>query len=208
MARDNIRQRRNRKQGTRILQKIILIVCEGECTEPEYFNLLKTHLKLSNVRVEVKNSKQTAGTSPKNLLKYAKALKAEAAKKGMPYDLIYCVFDKDKHTTFEETVAAIKKLGLPYNAITSCPCFEYWLLLHYSYTTASYNSFKELERSLKKHVPTYNKSDKNVLNEFVSLHKTAVQNAQKAEKQLKKDNQAPFTNVHHLILELVNSNKK
>ncbi len=67
---------------------------------------------------------------------------------------------------------------------------------------------KELEPKLKKHVPTYNKSNKNVLNELISLYETAVQNAQKAENELKKNNKEPFTNVHHLIQELMNSNKK
>jgi hypothetical protein len=44
----------DRQPGNRTPSQAILIVCEGEKTEPNYFNALRSYIKLTTVQVEIK----------------------------------------------------------------------------------------------------------------------------------------------------------
>ncbi len=50
------------------------------------------------------------------------------------------MFDKDEHTTYQQAIDLIKKATpkAKWFVVTSVPCFEYWLLLHFNYTTQPY----------------------------------------------------------------------
>jgi hypothetical protein len=77
------------------------------------------------------------GVSPDRIVAHALLLYEEDAASGDAYDTVYCVFDRDKHTTFDAAVQRTKDLsaaGKPLVVITSTPCFEFWLLLHFGYT--------------------------------------------------------------------------
>ena len=61
----------------------------------------------------------------------------EDAEDGDADDQLYCVFDRDKHTTVEAAVQRTKNLcttGNPLEAIATTPCFEVWLLLRFGNT--------------------------------------------------------------------------
>ncbi|MDC9715042.1 MAG: RloB family protein [Gammaproteobacteria bacterium] len=139
----------------------VLIVCEGKETEINYFNGLIRHLKLSTVNIKVQDIKQT---TPDSLLKEAKKLYQEAKKSGNPYDKVYCVFDKDRHTKYQETKNQIDQIKQPkgvYCYAFSEPCFEFWLLLHYYKTTKPFTCFDKLrkDKEFKKYFPEYGKSE-------------------------------------------------
>ena len=79
---------------------------------------------------------RNVGVSPDRVVTHAVALHAEDAVACDAFDKVYCVFDRDKHTTFDAALRRIKDLsadGKPFVAITSTPCFEFWLLLHFGY---------------------------------------------------------------------------
>lgn len=102
----------------------VLIVCEGEKTEPHYFEALIELYKLSVVNVEVTSSPHSA---PRHIVAHAQKIFDETK-----YDRVYCVFDRDEHTTYQEALNTIQTI-IPvhtFYAITSNPCFEFWLLLH------------------------------------------------------------------------------
>ena len=53
------------------------------------------------------------------------------------FDSVYCVVDRDSHANWEQAMDLARghtKLRM----IRSFPCFEFWLLLHFGYTRASY----------------------------------------------------------------------
>lgn len=57
--------------------------------------------------------------------------------KNNDYDYVFCVFDKDRHDKYQETLDALQtKAFQKYKAANSVPCFEFWLLLHHKFTTA------------------------------------------------------------------------
>lgn len=183
----------------------ILIVCEGEKTEPDYLRELIDYLKLNSANVEVDGN---CDSSPDKILTYAKKCYNEEIKKGEAYDKVYCVFDKDSHTTYDATVLAIRGLKpkATYQAITSVPCFEYWVLLHYNYITRPFvrtetkSPCDSVIDELKTYMPAYKKGDKGVFNEIMKQTDFAVANSLRACEQAKQtDTDNPTTLMHELI---------
>ena len=123
-----------RQVRERARNKRYLIVCEGTKTEPHYFRDL---LDDRGVRPQMVRIAPNDGVSPDRVVAHAVALYTEDAAAGDAYDTVYCVFDRDRHTTFVAAVQRTKDLsaeGKPFVAITSTPCFEIWLLLHFGYS--------------------------------------------------------------------------
>ena len=176
----------------------VLIICEGEKTEPNYFNGLKNYLKLSSANVEIVGE----GATPKKIVERAKELDKREKGKGDPFDKIFCVFDKDRHSDYPKALDQLKSRK-NYVAITSVPAFEYWLLLHYLYTTKPYEDASEVLHDLKRYMPDYQKNHTGIFNKLQGKLETAKRNA---EQSLEAANQAdtdnPSTNVHTLVQSL------
>ncbi|MBS0468515.1 MAG: RloB domain-containing protein [Proteobacteria bacterium] len=130
-ARSNAALQRQQKQRAQNIR--YLIVCEGAKTEPYYFQGLLDDRGIRPTSVRIASNQ---GASPDRVVEHALRLYEEDAHLGDPYDAVYCVFDRDKHTTFDASVQRTKDCsahGKPLIAITSTPCFEVWLLLHFGY---------------------------------------------------------------------------
>ncbi len=213
MGTDNLHHKRKakatkelqRRQSRRSSYDKILIVCEGEKTEPNYFTELVNHYKLNTANIEIDGS---CGSSPKSVLQRAEQLALIETNKGDSYDRIYCVFDKDSHETYYDTlekIAAKKPNNIFYAAI-SIPCFEYWLLLHFKYTTKPYASTgnssiaNEVLKELKTLLPNYSKGDENIFNLLIDQIEFAKQNASRAITASEKNHtDNPSTNIHELV---------
>jgi hypothetical protein len=97
----------------------ILIVCEGENTEPSYFNQFRiTSAKVKSVG---------EGYNTVSLVNRALALAHQGN-----YDQVWCVFDKDdfNDNDFNSAIqiAEANNFGVAY----SNQSFEYWLILHFN----------------------------------------------------------------------------
>lgn len=185
-----------RKASVREPNEVILIVCEGEKTECNYLKTLKDSLKIQNARIEINGSSDSA---PISVVEFTNKIKDKKK-----YDCIYCVFDKDTHTSFDEAINEIDK-NKTLKHIVSSPCFEYWILLHFEYTTKSFgqngaSSCQELiDKCLKKHLKDYCKNYKfsSIINTNI---KTAIDNAKKAyENARKNDFKTSYTEMHILV---------
>ncbi|AZA88700.1 RloB domain-containing protein [Chryseobacterium shandongense] len=106
----------------------ILIYCEGENTEPSYFN----KFKVSSATIEAFGEGKNTLSLVKEAIKIAKKAKED----GRPFDQIWCVFDADPKPdnpkqlqNFNDAVALCNTTGL-YKAY-SHQAFEYWLILHF-----------------------------------------------------------------------------
>lgn len=206
MGTDNLHHKRKarknkdlkRKQARKSDYKKILIVCEGEKTEPYYFDSLIIHHKLNTANVNIIGDCDSA---PIKVLERAKELYKES-KDTIPYDTVYCVFDKDSHSTYLQTLNAIEQI-LPvetFVAITSIPCFEYWILLHFTDTTRSYNDYKEVIQDLKVFLPIYEKKAKNIYSDLLPYLEVAKKNATKANREaIKNQTDNPSTRIHELV---------
>lgn len=128
-----------RKQAKRATYDRVLIVCEGSKTEPNYLRELIDCLELNTANVEVDGE---CGSSPISVVTHSKQRYTEEKRKGDAFDRVFCVFDKDTHTSYESALDETSKAKPKnvYQAINSVPCFEYWLLLHFEFTTKPYAS--------------------------------------------------------------------
>ena len=173
----------------------VLIVCEGEKTEPNYFKGLKNHLRLKTANVAIVGE----GATPTKIVERAKELEKREKERGDPFDKIFCVFDKDRHTDYQKALEQLK-FRKNYAAIPSVPAFEYWLLLHFRYTTRPYKDSKELQHDLKIDMPNYEKNDTSIFGKLWDKLQIATENAAQsleAARQAATDN--PSTKVHVLV---------
>ncbi len=69
---------------------VMLIVCEGSKTEPNYFSELREDLRLSSAYVDIVGD--GVGSAPINVVEYG-------FEKYLDYDIVFCVFDKDRHSS-------------------------------------------------------------------------------------------------------------
>ena len=195
-----------RRPPTRKSKDRVLIVCEGSKTEPNYLEELKEELGLSSTDVRVCG--QECGSDPKDIVKYA--LRQFSIDSDI--DSVFCVFDRDGHTTFDAACAHVdqkrKKFpkGKRLQVIRSVPCFEYWILLHFEYSTAPIVSSRGKtagECALSKvrmHLATYNKGATGLYQQLADKIERAMINAARAVNEAQKNGtDNPITEMHMLI---------
>lgn len=145
------------------------ILTNGEQTEKNYFELLKSKHSIYEVKVEFVNA------DPLRLVEYAIRNFKDA-------NQVWCVFDIDNSYKDNRLVAALKKAednGI--KTAYSNMAFEVWLISHYELCekelqTKDYSAV--LNNYLKDKGVTYAKNDKELLTKhFIPLYKDAVHNA-------------------------------
>lgn len=202
-----------RKKAKRAPYDRVLIVCEGAKTEPNYLKEIRDVYRLNTTNIDICGDE--CGSDPMSVVKYA----IKKYRKDKDYDRVYCMIDRDKHTNFDAAMDKLRQTklgkGVTFAAIISVPCFEFWLLLHFVYTTRQFCApgnlsncelvIGELEKNGR--IPGYRKEAHNIF----TLTKDRLQTAIKNAKQLQQHNQTtgtnnPTTNIHELIEYLINLN--
>lgn len=110
----------------------VLVVCEGQVTEPNYLNRIRNHYRNALVDVTVRGE----GADPKIVVETAVEMKKLAEREArrardefLKYDQVWCVFDRDEHRRFEDAVQQARAHEI--QLAISNPCFELWILLHF-----------------------------------------------------------------------------
>ncbi len=197
MGKKHYRKNWKRQGPKRKLHTKVLIVCEGKKTEPNYLRGLKNSLRLSGANVEIVGE----GVTPTSIVLSAKKRCLKDAKKGDPFDKVFCVFDKDQHANYEEAMQTIERMVHEriYMAITSVPSFEYWLLLHHTYSESPSNS-SEMLNHLKQYMPNYTKGRTDIFEQLQEKLEDAKQNATRSlDSAMKNETDNPSTQVHILV---------
>ena len=191
------RSRLHRKPPTREPYDRVLIVCEDSKAEPAYFRELVDGYRLSTANVEVVGS----GSDPRFLVKKAKTLRRRSDDR---YDKVFCVFDRDQHAHFPTASHEARATGLL--LARSWPCFEFWLVLHFTYHRKPYagsgnrTAAQNCVRELLQHLPGYTKGMAGVYVDLQDRIETAKRNAEQARSDASvtgRDN--PSTEVHSLV---------
>src|SRR5215218_5420439 len=147
-----------RRRPTRVVGRKIIIACEGEKTELEYFEAIRISLRLPTLKVHVIHPD---GTDPRTIVLEAIAQRSirERDKAWTTEDSSWAVYDGDEHQLINPNnwndaiqLAASKNIKLA----VSNPCFELWYVLHFQPQTANL-SRQEALRVLRKHIPDYQK---------------------------------------------------
>ena len=178
-----------------------LIVCEGSCTEPAYFQSLIHEFRLPSIRVQVMASDDS---EPINVVELAIAKKEKGVAPGLPYSQIWCVIDVEvpPHRTLGEArdkVASVNDLEL----ILTNPSFEYWFLLHFEKVVTLFQSNTDLQCKLKQFHPTYKKT-RIGFNILFRRTKSAIRHSKEVLKEQHNDAEDlsdcnPSTHVHKIV---------
>jgi hypothetical protein len=185
----------------------IAIVCEDSHSSPTYFKALIKYFRLNTANVRIVPSK---GSAPISVVDHA----IEIARTTAGIDHIACVFDRDTHESYERALNKLNKhkskrndKSKPiYKTITSTPCYEIWLLLHFCYTTKAYSASgtrsagDNLISDLVKHLVAYNKNNTDWFGEIINNLETAIKHAKQLQKHNYSTNSTnPSTNIHELV---------
>lgn len=113
----------------------ILILCEGEKTEPIYFKTFVALFGLPADRICIRCVKglQTPLAMAKwavGEMQYAVHLSASGTSP-RPFTEVWCVFDRDLHADFSTALDFLRTVP-NVHAVPSNPCFELWLLHHFT----------------------------------------------------------------------------
>jgi hypothetical protein len=180
----------------------VLIVCEGGKTEPNYLNDLRTDHRLSNANIRITSSN---GTDPLSIVRFTEAILTRER-----FDRAYCVFDRDSHANYEQALQTIQnsangRAGV-LRAMTSVPCFEIWLLLHFGYSAAPFNgtgrdsACDNVVRELKKHIAEYEKGLRGLYERVSPKTQQAIVHGNRlAAHNLQTRSSNPATLMHELV---------
>lgn len=152
----------------------------------------------------------------------ARIREQSARKKALrkPYDRVFCVFDRDSHTTYDDALKKVDSINAElgkdkkiagqavFTAIHSNPAFEYWLLLNYCPSTKPYQRTQKKSvgdlviEDLKQYLPDYKKTQKGIFR--MSCEKGLLEAAKAQSQRIyqaaqKSGNMNPSTNMHELI---------
>lgn len=142
-----------RKRNKLKLRKSVAIVGEGH-TEFFYFNDYRI-TERKNIKIKPELPKHT---DIRSIVKTARGLIEHG------YDHVYCVFDLDRILSNEKENEEYSKLknqnrkNIGITFFESMPCFEFWFLLHFKYSTKQHESCSTCVDDLKKYIHDYDKN--------------------------------------------------
>ncbi|VAW74101.1 hypothetical protein MNBD_GAMMA13-305 [hydrothermal vent metagenome] len=194
-----------RRKSRRAPYDRVLVVCEGSKTEPNYLQELIDCLKLSSANVEIDGS---SGSSPVSVVQHAKSRYAEERRKNDAFDRVFCVFDKDTHAGYAQALDEISRSvpGRVFSSINSVPCFEYWLLLHFVFSTRSYtgagakSACARLIEELHRYIPGYSKGASGLFKDLMDRTDQAMASSKRALQEAQSNGtDNPSTLMHELV---------
>ena len=225
-----LERRTARPYGNRPPRRYYLIVCEGEETEPNYFNSIAAQLPKEMVnRITVKG----VGKNTLHLIEDAKAEIAKRRAAGLPdYYYVWLVFDRDEfpsdhfNRTIEEAAAIDERNAkLPpksrrsehWRCAWSNEAFELWYVLHFREQLGGPVSRTQYQKMLEEAVRTctsekdfsYKKNDPQMFARLKGRTPDAISRAERTlERQLNAKGTAyadmnPATRVHELVKSLM-----
>ncbi|WFS63964.1 RloB family protein [Pseudodesulfovibrio thermohalotolerans] len=198
---------RPRKKATRPIFPSIFIFCEGKKTEPNYFRALINSLNFPGELAKVKVI-DSDKTNLVGLVNEAKELKKNN-RYGIVDDEYWIVVDKDGYTMHAQGFD--QALANSFNIAFSSVCFEFWILCHFTYTTAQKAKCEKLiKEQLEANIPNYEKNQIDIYD----IIKMKQNNACAAAKRIRKHWEAvgegkpiyelnPYTDVDRLVEKLV-----
>lgn len=148
-----MRQRKplGRRGKTRPELRRFLIYCEDECAGKQYFKGLRAELRSRPVQVCIGPRHGEPVTLVKDAIAHRDRAPQSPQDRCTAYDEVWCVMDVEAprpHPGIGEALELARNEGVSV-ALTN-PCFELWILLHFSDITA-YRTSKEAQRLLEAH---------------------------------------------------------
>lgn len=186
-----------RKHASRSAKKRILIVCEGKKTEPNYFK----SFPITSVKVEIFGD----GFNTKSLVVYAKKKSDQAKREKLPYDQVWCVFDRDSFSGEQFNTAIQMAKSYSFRVAYSNEAFELWYVLHFEHLTVGLSRGRYIEKLTQYLEKEYKKNSSEMYDILLSRQGEAIRNAKRLfaiHVNLTPADMRPSTTVHLLVEEL------
>ena len=210
------RKERKRKQAIRSIRQYVLIVCEGEKTEPNYFEGFKADLPrgvLDNNRIEIEGEGKNTLSLINEVIELRRRRERELSR---TFDQTWAVFDKDDFPAEHFNNAIFKAAGTQpaIHCAWTNEAFELWYCLHFCYIQHAMprqDYAKRVSEELSKRLGksfTYQKNDPNMyalLQAFGDRQQARAWAVKLEEKHGEAQNYAdqnPCTKVHHWVEKL------
>ncbi len=209
-------EQNHRKRNTKSKRRYFLIVCEGEKTEPNYFESLKNDLPrgvLTSCRIDIEGTGRNTLSLVEESIKIKERLENQTS---LSIDKIWVVFDRDSFEpdNFNEAINLCKSISPEIGCAWTNQAFELWYLLHFHFYNTAINREmyqRLIEGNLRPFLGADYKYEKNstkmynYLKENGNLEraiKFAIKLDAEFEGRCDYSNHNPSTKVHHLIAEL------
>lgn len=163
MARGKIEKRGQRRRKTK---PVILIVTEGSQTEPKYFEHYRN--RRTNIDIRVVGSRTSGGeTDYLSLIRKAVEYQNKNQISVSEGDSVWVVADGDVNYNNPDPITAKDSLlskarkmadAKGIHIALSNPCFEFWYLLHFQYTTKFFKDYPAVKNALTTYLPDYEKA--------------------------------------------------
>lgn len=192
-----------RQKASREGLPAVLIVCEGRETEPNYILGLCEHLGVNPAAITLIRGDSV--TDAAGLVRKAQ----QRFRVDGYYDRVYVVCDGAPDTLVRARQIAAKTLKSAegkkthVELIASCPSIEYWLLLHFEYTTSPFATAAEVTADLRAHVTDYAKNDPEIFGKVAAGFELACRRIAQLKADLAASGAAvPDTDMHLLAEQL------
>ncbi|MCX8500400.1 MAG: RloB family protein [Alphaproteobacteria bacterium] len=204
MARDSSKQRhlvsRQRLKSTIAVNPLVLIVCEGEATEVNYFREIFQEFRVNKRTYSCIHAE---GTQPLKVVNSA----IKHCGKNSDWEYVFCVFDRDDHPGYDQAIKKAQNQVLKnatgkqieFKVIPSNPCFELWLLLHYQEQNRE-DRRDIIVSKLEKHLKDYEKGGAGLFTQTKADWQLAASRAEQLPGR--DDHTNPSTRVDELVKRL------
>ncbi|WP_019176248.1 RloB family protein [Methanomassiliicoccus luminyensis] len=166
---------RRRKQSGRERRKLLYLVCEGERTEPIYFNNFRT--PECDFRIIILSDHNN---DPIGLVSRAIKVIDDEVFDSEYGDQVWCVFDVDQNSDEKLQAALGMATDRGISIALSNPCFEIWYYIHFTFCSSKL-SRQDLLVKLDNYIKDYNKT-MNVFECTKDMLPMAIKNAKKLNK--------------------------
>ena len=180
---------------------LIIIVTEGEKTEPNYFRKFPIFSKKVVVIGKDMNTisliKETEIQVQKQISEYKKKYEKEPKETS-----VWCVFDKDGFSASDFGNAINKAKAKDYKVAYSNEAFELWFLLHFHYYDMALGRDDYIVKLTELLKQKYQKNDPSMYEILLSRQKEAIKNAKNLLSKyipVNPSNDNPSTTVFELV---------
>ncbi len=187
-----------RRAAQTMERRRVLIVCEDSKSSCYYFRSFK---QVVHERAEL--LALGTGMNTDSLIEHAMECRKKAAQAGVPYNDIWCVFDRDSFPprNYQRAFELAYSNGI--KVAWANEAFELWYLLHFNYhdTGMSRDQYKS---KLKPNL-NYDKSDEEIYTKVKPYQETALKNASRLERHWHEmgskfpERENPSISVHKIV---------
>lgn len=196
--------RLSRKAPDKDPATIMIVVTEGEKTEPRYLKMFKIihvppHIEKSTFNLRIITGIGVPKTVVDRAVQELEDLQGSFSGEDSS---VWAMFDRDEHPEFKEVKDKARSKGV--HLAVSNPCFEIWGIYHYQ-DWQGHIERDQCQKKLEQLCLSYNRNSSKIFKDLDAIknkYRDAIKNAEKSLNSREREGDPegnPSTSVHFLI---------